>query len=1433
MQTLGVGDGMSEDIFVVNVNDDEYESVDILDLESDIDLDERVHVIEVEDSESMTVETFDAFNALGEPNEQLKHQLLNGRDVADQHPITAITGLKDKLDDIEALKTVYSNEKQSADYYQWEDDNVIQENRIGLFVTLCEDINKIRVCTEDDDIFGVVVDAAGFIGGQSDIARDYKYGLVAINGVVHVRCEESINIGDYIFSNNYGYAQKNKSGYKVVGRHQIDGMEYVEIPLVTPIGKICELTDDVEKLGDRMDDAEINITAAINVANAAYNKAGEVGEVSEEAIKNALNALNKVTDISNKTDSFESRLTSANEVAVQAQAISQSAELAAERIRKEAVATANNALTEVNNTQDELDGLINNINPLITWEGENGSGISGFINQVEADRITLGNLSKWDDGENGTQSLSGIISTVGKHEAILTGFTGYDGEVKEIIAQVEQKADNNGASITSLVTSVDKYSVGEFSQAYGLTREQAKNILKPGYIYIPTKHKDKQSHSEIMWENSEEKEKGEEGQKETNEFTPGDYYVWGINDQDNADWVEHSVGTVWISEAIPANSNGNLKYWYIDSNESPQGYEAYALYIWEDSKWEKVNTLAGNASNRAVSMIRQATDEIAAEVTNARGSYAGLSARLEADKKAQVEMVASVVNEDGTINTASIINSVNGSDSSVAINADHIVLNGYTSNANGSFQIDEDGYMIAKGGNIGGWIVEGSKPEEFGNVVFIGDSYTKNKEINPDVNATEYKKGWPYYCAHSLGISSDNYFDAGLSGAGFYPYDIEKGRDTFQDCLENMFTKHKTDDWRKGITHIIIGGGYNDAYYKNNKNYEYKSELPDKIDYFVTKLKELCNSYNINPKIYLFALGKSCVMEDDSTERKKELKETQEQKNKNLIKVYDLYETKAKEYGWTFYDIHNTWQGKNGGLANYVGLNTFDGSSYSNFGNYPFGDTTHPNTTGLMSIGSTVASYLKYEKGRLYNPPAGYEFKDKYNTNVSSTVAHGNSGFYLSNRPGDWAIEIGPKAYSYENVGGSSNPHRPFLVGQNGNLWAQNARISGTINATSGSIAGFNIGKSNVYPNALYKTTQSSDGKTKYEIGMKATNGDTDAAFYIRSSTDNWKNSKLVFYIRNNGELFATAGSIAGWNITTDHIDSTVSGTKQRIYLASASDMATNWIRADDADGTRTFSVTKDGHLYARNADISGTINATSGTIGGCTISGGTLTISNANITSLNVSKLSGGTNTNNVVFTNITGTMQQGSTLCDGVKFGTSGFTKILDYSYGQGHGGTRWQFGNNEDHGITLTTTTGGNTIYLKAVYGYLQGTWKLNSSAISTSDQNAKNSIEIISDTYETIFDNLQPVTYKYNDGTSSRIHTGFIAQNVADAVEKAGLTTTDFAAVCYNVDENGDKVDWGIRYGELVSLNTWQIQKTKTRITELEERVTQLEKLIKEK
>lgn len=135
-----------------------------------------------------------------------------------------------------------------------------------------------------------------------------------------------------------------------------------------------------------------------------------------------------------------------------------------------------------------------------------------------------------------------------------------------------------------------------------------------------------------------------------------------------------------------------------------------------------------------------------------------------------------------------------------------------------------------------------------------------------------------------------------------------------------------------------------------------------------------------------------------------------------------------------------------------------------------------------------------------------------------------------------------------------------------------------------------------------------------------------------------------------------------------------------------------------------------------------------------------------------------------------------------------------------------------------VSMTST---DNVYLGAD-GYttnLRGTTvKLASSgATVTSDRRKKNSIEALPDAYAAMLDKLTPVRFKFNDGTSGRYHTGFIAQEVQEALEAAGLTTQDFGGY---VDLNGDGAELGLIYTEFIAILLHKIQRQEQRIAALE-------------
>lgn len=100
--------------------------------------------------------------------------------------------------------------------------------------------------------------------------------------------------------------------------------------------------------------------------------------------------------------------------------------------------------------------------------------------------------------------------------------------------------------------------------------------------------------------------------------------------------------------------------------------------------------------------------------------------------------------------------------------------------------------------------------------------------------------------------------------------------------------------------------------------------------------------------------------------------------------------------------------------------------------------------------------------------------------------------------------------------------------------------------------------------------------------------------------------------------------------------------------------------------------------------------------------------------------------------------------------------------------------------------------------------------------TSDRNKKHSIEVLPEAYERFIDGLDPVRFKYNDGTSGRYHVGYIAQDVETALIGAGLDSADFAGYV-NLRGSGEL---GLRYDEFIAILHKKIKRLEAQVAALQ-------------
>lgn len=832
-------------------------------------------VIDADDVYILDIEAEEAFPASGGDNSTLNHALLYGREAANQHPITAIEGLRQELDAIESLRTIYSDKTQQADYYMWRQDEAhpLPSHPHGLFVSIYPGTNKIQICNETSDVFGVTVAEAAFVGNQEYVqaeggtqtGRDGNYGLVVCSGLVAVRRESTVVVGDYVVPNSRGEAKKSsgKYGYLVTALSEVNGVSYAHISLGSPSTLAKSCADSVQDLIVRTRNNEYNITSVANVANSAYAMAidakenAEVNsEYLEEAIEEVLGRMDAQDGI---IGNLSESVTIANTTAEMARTIAEGAVSSADAMRSEAVEKVNEVLQDIQQVRqdftttkeevkqvadgaaldakqaiDAINTIAEDIEPLSQWKSDDGAqtGISGFVSKSNSESTELAQISKWksdvspdvdsiaaikttaeenkaaldaltkyeyedEDGnthtglaglqaqvdantsklstlsdyehkdEHGNVVSSGIagliaqvddnsseLETLAKFEqggntgvagliaqvnadaselsniashtytddkgnelsglaainqqvtdqgSDITQLTDWQGKTDDSVAKLQTRADENGAKIEALVANVGKYAVGEYSQAHGLSHDEAKSILKDGYIYVPT----------VKYDGNYI--------KDATEFLVGCYYRWN-----GTHWVASASSAVSFLSAY-LNGSEATPYWVVTTADVVNNnvtYDLGGLYSWENNAWVKVASVADNIFSRAVSAIKQTTNSISADITSVKDDYVALDLRVganatslqtvtswqdEATKKmATIEQQASdnassialvVTETDGerTLNTTSITAAIAEDESFIGIIADNINLDGYVTFDNLK---ETDGTTEISGSNI-------------------------------------------------------------------------------------------------------------------------------------------------------------------------------------------------------------------------------------------------------------------------------------------------------------------------------------------------------------------------------------------------------------------------------------------------------------------------------------------------------------------------------------------------------------------------------------------------------------------------------------------------------------------------------------------------------------------------------------------------------------
>lgn len=144
----------------------------------------------------------------------------------------------------------------------------------------------------------------------------------------------------------------------------------------------------------------------------------------------------------------------------------------------------------------------------------------------------------------------------------------------------------------------------------------------------------------------------------------------------------------------------------------------------------------------------------------------------------------------------------------------------------------------------------------------------------------------------------------------------------------------------------------------------------------------------------------------------------------------------------------------------------------------------------------------------------------------------------------------------------------------------------------------------------------------------------------------------------------------------------------------------------------------------------------------------------------------------------------------------------------------------GNSEEVQIKGGVIPNADDVYNLGSPNFVWSAIYCSTNELNGSDRNIKNSIEALPEKYVRMFDLVEPRRYKLNSGTSGRFHTGFIAQEVEDAMRACGINSQEFAGWARAKREDGSET-YFLRYSEFIPILWAKVREQEERLKRLEE------------
>lgn len=144
----------------------------------------------------------------------------------------------------------------------------------------------------------------------------------------------------------------------------------------------------------------------------------------------------------------------------------------------------------------------------------------------------------------------------------------------------------------------------------------------------------------------------------------------------------------------------------------------------------------------------------------------------------------------------------------------------------------------------------------------------------------------------------------------------------------------------------------------------------------------------------------------------------------------------------------------------------------------------------------------------------------------------------------------------------------------------------------------------------------------------------------------------------------------------------------------------------------------------------------------------------------------------------------------------------------------------GNSEEVQIKGDVIPNSDALYNLGSRNFVWDAIYCSTNELNGSDRNIKNSIEALPEKYVRMFDLVEPRRYKLNSGTSGRFHTGFIAQEVEDAMRACGINSQEFAGWARAKRKDGSET-YFLRYSEFIPILWAKVREQEERLKRLEE------------